>query len=97
MKTDRPAAERPAEPINYFNGVDQFHWEYMEARKSSLKYKYRRGDPVLNMQNDLKSAKLWASQLPLNDIELYIEGIARSEMDQSFTGTTASYWSRSMR
>lgn len=58
MKTDRPAAERPAEPINYFNGADQFNWEYMGARNSSLKYKYRTGGSVLNMQNDLKSAKL---------------------------------------
>lgn len=58
MKTDRPTAERPAELINYSDGADQLNWEYMAARKSSLKYKQRIGEPVLNMQNDLKSAKL---------------------------------------
>lgn len=58
MKTDRPTAERSAELINYSDGVDYFNWEYIAARKSSLKYKYQNGGPVLNMQNDLKSAKL---------------------------------------
>lgn len=58
MKTDRPTAERWAELINYTHGVDWYNWEYMAARKSSLKYKYRIAEPVLDMQNDLKSATL---------------------------------------